>query len=53
VPLTARLRGLPKPPGQSGETGLTRANQTPAAEQAPSGDPDGNVVRFGSPIADP
>ena len=43
-----------EPPGQSGETGLTRANQTPAAEHAPDtpgeagaddterGDPDGD-----------
>ena len=46
-----------EPPGQSGETGLTRSNQTPAAEHAPdtpgaasaddgnggeSGDPDGD-----------
>jgi LuxR family transcriptional regulator, maltose regulon positive regulatory protein len=48
VPLTARLRGLPKPPGQSGETGLTRANQTPAAEQAPSGGPgrQRRAIRF-------
>jgi hypothetical protein len=45
-----------EPPGQSGETGLTRANMTPAAEHAPdapsdaagtageSGDPDGDGV---------
>jgi len=58
VPLTARIRGpADEPPGQSGETGLTRANQTPGAEHAPDtpgaasadagnsaeqGDPDGD-----------
>jgi hypothetical protein len=58
-----------EPPGQSGDTGLTRANQTPAADHAPDappttasdhggapadpGDPDGDGQPGVTPPADP